>query len=218
MLLDDDLVARFKEVPTSLVTDAFLRLGISGWMDEVLPLSMGMRVFGRARTLDYGPIGQVPKLAASTYKVISWIDLGEVLVVGAGGTHDNLFGDNGISFALRSGLAGLVTDSKTRDRAGMQELGFPVFSRGAAARPPMEVEPHTFDQEIACGGVTVRPGDLIVGDDDGVVVIPAERAAEVLYQIEDIAGLEEAIGEVIAKGGSVAEIEAAVARKKVVRA
>jgi regulator of RNase E activity RraA len=214
---NEDLVVRFEEIPTSLVTDAFLRLGISGWMDEVLPLSVGMRVFGRARTLAYGPVGQAPKLAASTYKVISWINPGEVLVVGAGGTHDNLFGDNGISFAQRLRLAGLVTDSKTRDREGMRKLGFPVFSRGAATRPPMEVEPHTFDQNIICGGVTVRPGDLILGDDDGVVVVPAEKIAEVLYQIEDLAKLEDAIGEVIVKGGSVAEIEAAVARKKVVR-
>ncbi|MDR1710367.1 MAG: hypothetical protein LBR58_00660 [Propionibacteriaceae bacterium] len=215
--MSDDLAARFAGIPTALVTDAFLRLGLAGWMDEVLPLARGMRVAGRARTLAYGPVGAAPKLTASTYQVISQIAPGEILVVGAGGTHDNLFGDNGIAFAQRQGLGGLVTDSKTRDREGMRELGFPVFSRGAATRPPVEVEPQAFDSPIECGGVPVSPGDIIVGDDDGIVVVPAARAADVLYQIEDLADLEDAVGEVIARGGSVVEIEAAVARKKLLR-
>ncbi|MCA1216941.1 RraA family protein [Streptomyces sp. 8L] len=215
--IGDEILARFRDIPTSLVTDAFLRLGLSGWMDEILPLAAGSRVAGRARTLAFGPTRRSGKLDASMYELLSRIAGGEVLVMGAGGTHDNLLGDNMATFAHRSGVAGIVTDSKTRDRAGQRALGMPLFSRGAGVRPPIEVEPQAFDVAISCGGAQVRPGDIVLGDDDGVVVIPAERAADVLHEIEDIIEIEEAVGRLIANGGGVREIEQQVAKKKTPR-
>lgn len=217
---DDPTVARFEDIPTSLVTDAFLRLGLTGWMDDVLPTAPGTRIAARARTLAWGPVRGDGRLGESMYAVMSRVGPGEVLVMGTGGTHDNLLGDNMASFAQRQGLAGIVTDSRTRDRDGIRELGergLAVFSRGAGVRPPTEVEPREFDVPITCGGAQVRPGDIVVADNDGVVVIPADRADDVLYQIEDIAGIEQVIGTVIAAGGSLADIEEQVARKKVVR-
>jgi 4-hydroxy-4-methyl-2-oxoglutarate aldolase len=214
---DDPVIQRFKDVPTGLITDAFLRLGLSGWMDGVLPLASGSRISGRARTLAWGPVRRSGKLAASIYALMSQISPGEVLVMGAGGTHDNLLGDNIATFAHRAGIAGIITDSNTRDRNGMRKLGLPVFSRGAAVRPPIEVEPRDFDVAISCGGAQVRPGDIIIGDDDGVIVIPADRANDVLYQIEEIAEIEEGISKVIKSGGSVREIEQQVARKRDIR-
>lgn len=216
-LSNDLIVERFTHVTTGLVTDAFLRLGLTGWMEDVLPVVPGSHIAARARTLAWGPARKEGKLASSMYAIISRIAPGEVLVMGTGGTTDNLIGDNIATFAKRSGLAGVVTDSRTRDRAGMRALGMPVFSRGAAVRPPTEVEPYDLDVVVACGGAQVRPGDVIVADDDGVVVIPAERAEDVLYQIEEIVEIEKAVGETIAATGQVAEIEAQVARKKVVR-
>jgi regulator of RNase E activity RraA len=215
---DDTILARFRDLQTGLVTDAFLRLGINGWMDEVLPLAPGSRIVARARTVAFGPVRRSGRLAASMYALISRIRPGEVMVIGSGQTHDNLLGDNMGTFAHRSGLAGIVTDSKTRDRNGLRELGMPVFSRGAGVRPPIEVELRDFDVVIDCGGAQVRPGDIIVGDDDGVVVVPAERAEEVLYQIDDIIEVEKSIGKTIKGGGTVADIERQVAKKKVVKA
>lgn len=214
---NDPVVERFAHIATGLVTDAFLRLGLTGWMEGVLPAAPGSHIAGRARTLAWGPVRKEGRLASSMYAIISRVAPGEVLVMGTGGTTDNLIGDNIATFAERSGLAGVVTDSRTRDRAGMRALGMPVFSRGAAVRPPTGVEPYDLDVVVACGGAQVRPGDVIVGDDDGVVVIPAERAEDVLYQIEEIVEIEKAIGETIAAGGDIAAIEAQVGRKKVVR-
>lgn len=214
---NDPIVERFAHVTTGLVTDAFLRLGLTGWMEDVLPVVPGSHIAARARTLAWGPARKEGTLASSMYAIISRIASGEVLVMGAGGTTDNLIGDNIATFAKRSGLAGVVTDSRTRDRAGMRALGMPVFSRGAGVRPPTEVEPYDLDVVVACGGAQVRPGDVIVADDDGVVVVPAERAEDVLYQIEEIVEIEKAVGETIAATGEVAAIEAQVARKKVVR-
>jgi 4-hydroxy-4-methyl-2-oxoglutarate aldolase len=213
----DDLVARFHDISTGLITDAFLRLGINGWMDTVLPLAPGSRLVGRARTIAYGPVRRSGKVKESMYFLISRVEPGEVLVIGSGGTHDNLLGDNMGTFAHRCGIAGIVTDSKTRDRNGLREIGMPIFSRGAAVRPPIEVEPRAYDVDVECGGAQVRPGDIIVGDDDGVVVVPAERVEEVLYQIADIIEIEKGIGLAIKSGASVADIERQVAKKKVVK-
>ena len=213
----DPILERFRDIPTALVTDAFLRLGFRGWMDGVLPLVAGSRITGRARTLAWRPVTGSGGLGESMYSLISRISGGEVLVMGTGGTHDNLLGDNMATFAHRTGLVGIVTDSRTRDRDGMRRLGLPIFSRGAAVRPPTEVEPREFDVPVSCGGAQVRPGDIVVADDDGVIVIAAERAEDVLYQLADIAEIEKDVGAVIKGGGSVREIEQQVARKKVLR-
>jgi regulator of RNase E activity RraA len=213
----DPVLERFSGIATGLVTDAFLRLGLSGWMDEVLPLAPGSRIAARARTLAFGPVRGDGRLSASMYALTSRVSAGEVLVLGTGETHDNLLGDNIATFALRAGLAGIVTDSKTRDRRGIRSLGLPVFSRGAAVRPPTEVEPYELDVTISCGGAQVRPGDIVIGDDDGVVVVPADRAADVLYQIDDITQIETEIAAAIRGGHSVTDIERQVARKRVCR-
>ncbi len=210
-------LARFQSIPTGLITDAFLRLGISGWMDEVLPLVPGTRVVGRARTIAYGAVRRTGRLDKSMYALMARLDPGDVMVIGSGGTHDNLLGGNMGGFARRSDLAGIVTDSKTRDRAGLRALGMPLFSRGAGVRPPIEVELRDADVVIECGGAQVRPGDIVVGDDDGVVVVPADRADDVLYQVDDLIGFEEGIDKAIKGGKSVQEIETQVANKKVVR-
>lgn len=213
---DDPTVARFRGIDTSLVTDAFQRLGIYGWMDGVLPLVQGTRIAARARPLAFGPARRTGRLQANMYQIISRINPGEALVVGSGATHDNLLGSNMATFARRSGLAGIITDSKTRDRAELRELGLAVFSSGAAVWPPIHVEMRDFDVTVDCGGTQVRPGDIVVGDDDGVVVIRADRAGEVLYQIEDIAKADTALAETIRKGGTLDEILAkAVAKRKV---
>jgi 4-hydroxy-4-methyl-2-oxoglutarate aldolase len=211
-------IARFQTIPTGLITDAFLRLGLSGWMDGVLPLAPGSRVVGRARTIAYGPIRRAGKPTETMYALMSRMTAGDVMVMASGGTHDNLLGSNMGTFAQRCGLGGIVTDSRTRDRADLRTLGLPVFSRGAGVRPPIEVELSAWDVDVDCGGAQVRPGDIVVGDDDGVIVVPADRTEEVLYQIDDLIAAEEAIGRTIREGGSLRDIEAQLTRKRVLKA
>jgi regulator of RNase E activity RraA len=189
------LIERFQKLPTGVITDAFLRLGIGGWMDEVLPLVPGSRIVGRARTVAFGPIRRSGKVSQSMYALMSRLSPGDILVIGSGGTHDNLLGENMGTFAHRCGLAGIVTDSKTRDRNGLRELGMPVFSRGAGVRPPIKVEPRAFDVALDCGRAQVRPGDI-------------------LFQIEDLLTAEERISKAIKGGATLEEIEAFVSKKK----
>ena len=106
---------------------------------------------------------------------------GTVLVIDGGGEVGcALWGDKMSKLALDRGLAGLVVDGAVRDVDGIEALGFPVFAVATTPTPPARDRDGELDVEISCGGLTVRPGDYVVGDADGVVVVPAERHDEIL--------------------------------------
>ena len=99
----------------------------------------------------------------------------------AGGfTEQGLFGDVMASSAKGLGLAGLVTDGGVRDASTIAEIGFPVFSRSISVKGTVKESLGPVGQPVVLGGVTVNPGDLVIGDDDGVVVIPQAEIAAVL--------------------------------------
>jgi regulator of RNase E activity RraA len=116
---------------------------------------------------------------------------GAVLVIaGPGATTRALIGEMiGIKAAAR-GLAGFVIDGAARDIAELEALGVAVFSRGQTPAGPFKTGPYELLPTVAIGGVVVHPGDAVVGDRDGVVVVPRERAAEVLARAEEIAAGE----------------------------
>lgn len=208
-----------REAGTGVVSDAMMRLGLHGWMDGLHPIGGGERfACGRARTLLFGPKRGEGGWSKTMYATIAGLNAGEILVFGAGGTKENLMGDNMAGFATRHGLAAMVTDSPVRDSAGIAALSMPVFAAGPAVRLPMTIEPVALDVPITCGGAQVRPGDVIVANEDGVLVIPSARLADVIHQVEDILVIEADLQKAIASGAPLAEIEAQVKRKKLLRA
>lgn len=111
---------------------------------------------------------------------------GSVIVIDAGGELERaLWGDRMARLASERGIAGLVIDGAVRDVDGIEALAFPVFAAGCCPTPPNRDQPGGLRIEITCGGMRVRPGDIIYGDTDGVVVIPAERHHEVLSRLPD---------------------------------
>ncbi|MGX5717539.1 RraA family protein [Arthrobacter sp. MAHUQ-56] len=117
---------------------------------------------------------------------------GDVLVINAlGGTTRAVFGDLLAEVCLAVGIAGVIIDGLTRDRATIEALGLPLWSRGVSPAGPAKFGPGAVSTPIACGGVVVRPGDLVVADDDGVAVVPAERTDEILYRLQKIDQFEE---------------------------
>ena len=93
-------------------------------------------------------------------------------------------------------VGGLVTDGSVRDTAELKDYGFPVFAHSSTAKQgPAVMQPWAVNEVISCGGVVVRPGDAIIGDDDGVVVVPAVMAERVL----EIAAEREEVEQVIKK-------------------
>ncbi|MFE7835115.1 ribonuclease activity regulator RraA [Streptomyces sp. NPDC057474] len=179
-------------------------------IDGVRPTRPGARFVGRARTLRYVPLRE--DLFAdyggglnAQKRAIDSILPGEVLVMDARGEAGS--GTIGDILALRAqvrGAAGIVTDGGVRDAATVATLDMPVFAQ--CAHPAVLGRKHVpwdTDVAVACGGATVLPGDIIVGDDDGVVVIPPSIAARILATSVEQERREAFITEQVRAGASV---------------
>ncbi len=120
------------------------------------------------------------------HKSLDVIEPGDVVIVDAGGSTMNaVLGDLVSTKAKHRGAAGFVVDGLVRDLPGIQELNFPVFARGTSPIGPLHRGPGEINFAICCGGIVVNPGDLIVGDAMGVVVIPQAIAAELLVRLQE---------------------------------
>ena len=205
-------------MPTAIITDVFLRLHLHGWMEGVLPVRPDSHLAGRARTLRFAPVRGADGPSTSIYAFIRSLEPGDVLVFGTDRTEDNLLGDNIARAAQVHGLAGIVTDSHNRDNADIAQLAMPVFSRGPAVRPPVNVELADYDVPVSCADTQVRPGDIILGDRDGVLVIPASRLEAVLHQAEDVMAVEVELAAAVDGQAPLEAIAAILRRKKALRA
>jgi regulator of RNase E activity RraA len=126
--------------------------------------------------------------------------LAEVLVIATNGGSRAVFGELFATEARRRGLAGIVADGRCRDLRGLRRIGLPVFARGTTPRSGTTVSRAAPGARIACGCVEVSPGDIVFGDDDGVLIATAERIAAALATAELIARSERAILAAQARG------------------
>ncbi len=215
MALTEEQRKRLATVDQGIISDVMTRLGIFGWMDAVRPINgLNGGVVGVARTLLYGPKRGSDGLSKSTYAIVESLNPGDILVIAGGGTSDNLIGDNVVNFAKNRGLAAIVADSMVRDGAGMSQISLPVFSRGITARIPVGMEAMALDVPVVCAGAQVRPGDILVGGLDGLLVLPPSRLSDVFRELEDVEKAEAEMQALIASGASAAAIEPALKWKK----
>jgi 4-hydroxy-4-methyl-2-oxoglutarate aldolase len=105
---------------------------------------------------------------------------GDVIVVEAGDEEMAVAGGNVCAIAQRRGVAGFIIDGVIRDVGESRDRGFPLFARGRSPIPAGKKGPGHINAPIRCGGVVVSPGDMVVADEEGIVVVPATRAAEIL--------------------------------------
>jgi 4-hydroxy-4-methyl-2-oxoglutarate aldolase len=120
-------------------------------------------------------------------------EAGDVLVIATNGSSRAVFGELFATEARRRGLAGIVADGFCRDLRGLRGIGLPVFARGTTPRSGTTMSRAALRARIACGGVEVSPGDLVFGDDDGLLIATAERIAAALETAEMIGRSEQAI-------------------------
>jgi regulator of RNase E activity RraA len=125
---------------------------------------------------------------------------GDVLVIAANGGSRAVFGELFATEASRRGLAGIVADGFCRDLRGLLQIGLPVFARGTTPRAGSTVARAPLGTTVVCGGVEVSPGDVVFGDDDGVLVATPKRIAAALETAELIARGERAILAAQARG------------------
>jgi regulator of RNase E activity RraA len=167
------LIAPFRGVPAGNVCDAMDRLGAMDY--RIKPLDPASRLCGPALTVRTRPGDNL-----MVWKAIDVAKPGDVLVVGTYGfTTTSTFGENVVKSAQAKGLAGIVCDGMCRDASGIRVTGLPSFALGFVPSSPSKDGPGEIGGPISCGGVPVHPGDLIVGDEDGVVVVPLGDLASV---------------------------------------
>ena len=192
-LLPADVIARAERLNVALLLDglkaAKIEIPGGGCMAmEIMPVERGMKVVGTAMTVETDNGDNFPIHVAS-YSVK---EDGYVMVIdGKGYAGRAYFGDLIMGACQAAGFKGMVIDGCTRDRDGNVELGFPVYSRGFMPRGPIKKDEGNINTPIMCGGVKVEPGDLVVGDSDGVCVIPREHIETVLSEAEKKLAYEE---------------------------
>ena len=200
--ISDSTLEVLRGIPTQTLIDG---LWVKGWpmsmIEGARPLQPGQKMVGRAVTLRFVP--HRPDLAqdkpkgdqSAEYVAFELCGPGEVLVIDAlGWQYSSIGGDIKFMRLMQRQVGGLVTDGAVRDSVTLKQYGFPVYSASSTAKQgPAEFWPWQVNDAIQCGGVLVRPGDAIVGDDDGAVVVPRAVVDEVITIAREREEVEEVI-------------------------
>jgi 4-hydroxy-4-methyl-2-oxoglutarate aldolase len=168
-----EALARLAELDVATVHEAS---GRTGNLDaRIRPIQTGVTIAGRAVTAQCHPGDNL-----AIHRAVLEAGPHDVLVVAAGGHLAGYWGEILAVAAQARGVIGLVIDGGCRDTAALRRLGFPVWSAGVSVHGTVKTVPGWVNEPVVVGGVIVRTGDYVLADDDGVVVVPAERIEEVL--------------------------------------
>lgn len=198
--LSADELAAWRGVEAAEASDCLDRgMAMVGAMGSIAP---GMRILGQART-----VSCVVADNSAVQAAISLAGPGEVLVIAAQGYTDTaVFGGLMARAAKARGVGGIVVDGAVRDAEEIAGLGFACFARGAVPRGPHKGSGGEVDGDVTCAGARVSPGDLIIGDGDGVAVVPLAKLEQTLEKVRALKQKEAAAAESLKNGGSLAEI------------
>ena len=173
---DRELVEQFRGLPSSNINDEMNRLFNMNANITLMNPEKAKHMVGTAFTV-HAPIGDNLFL----HYALDLAQPGDVIVVDGGGYANRAFaGEIMMTFAQDKGIAGVVVDGCMRDSDGMKNLTMPVYSVGVTPQGPYKNGPGEINTAVSCGGQVVFPGDILVGDADGIVVIHKQDAAEVL--------------------------------------
>jgi len=196
--MDEEMIELLREVSTPNISDAMHRKGA---MKDVLPINPGTKIVGSAIT--------VQTFEGDWAKSVEAIDLAgpeNVIVIYNGSNYISCWGGLATLSSKMKGIGGVVIDGAVRDVDEIRDIGYPIF---ASAITPNAGEPKGMGEinaEITCGGQFVKPGDFIVGDDCGVVVIPRERAYEIARRAKEVEKTESRLYEEIKRGKTLSQV------------
>ena len=178
MTSNDELLARLRLIDTASLSDSNKALHVLP--SAIQPLSQGLRMAGRAVTANAND---------DLMSVIGALDIagpGDILVIAAGVSNLAVTGELFGTEAFRRGCAGIVIDGFSRDTAAVRRLGLPFYSRGVTPKAPGAVKVPEVQVPVMIGDVLVNPGDLLVGDDDGIIVGSVADFAAIIDKAEAI--------------------------------
>lgn len=200
MSVPDEVLSALAGLATPTLANAIDAVGAGGVMAPgIQAVGPGLKCVGRALTVreTTGPYGS---FAVEDFRVGDFLDAagpGDVIVVANGGAPVSTWGGMASFAARHRGIEGLVVDGAVRDREEILQFGFPVFSAHVVPTPGKgRLKVEAIGEPVICGGVRVAPGDVIVADGSGVVVLPVDKAAEIAvlaaqYAADDASALNE---------------------------
>ena len=179
------VLAAFAGVPTGFVTDAMNGRGALDY--RIKPLAAPKEVMvGVAMTCECGPADNLALFGA-----LATAEAGDVLLAATDGfTETSVTGDLLLGMAKNRGLKGIVTDGVARDVPGILAVGLPLYCIGVNPNSPARNGPGTVGHPIVIGGVAVSPGDIVIGDGDGIVIVPRVDVEAVLKRLENVKAAE----------------------------
>lgn len=182
--VSNEVMEQYAAISTTIIGDA---LGRFHTMTSIRHYNKpGTRMVGSALT--------VRTIVGDNLMIHKAIDLGQpgdvIIVEGGGDLGRALLGEIMSKIGQKKGISGYVVDGAIRDAEAIKEMEFPVFAKGVNPAGPYKEGPGQINVGITCAGASVNPGDLIVGDDDGVVVIPYELVSETLLEAQKICAKE----------------------------
>jgi 4-hydroxy-4-methyl-2-oxoglutarate aldolase len=193
---DAKTLAAFKDAPTGFVVDA---IGRAGALDHrIRPVWKGPHFVGSAL-----PVWTTARDNLAPYAAITFAKPGDVMLIATGAYEGAaVIGDVVVGMMRNAGIAAAVTDGLVRDVQGIAEVGIPVYARGLTPNSPFKHGPGTIGLPIAIGGQAVEAGDLVVGDGDGVVIVPRWRIAEAAAELAAIRDKESGMDALVKSGAT----------------
>jgi RraA family protein len=192
---DKSLVEAFSNLPVANIDDCLNRL--SAVHQDIRPVNKA-KLLGTAFTVKV-PEGD----NLMFHKAMDMAKEGDVIVIDAGGcTNRSIFGELMINYCKIRGLAGVIVDGSIRDYDALSILDFPVYARGITPNGPYKNGPGEINTIISFGGQVVRPGDIVVGDTDGILFIHPEEAEELLSKVQNVSKKEEEIMKTMVEDGT----------------
>ena len=210
MTRDLALIDRLERLHPAVVSDCLDRLGHRAQVlaPHIRPLSRDTKVAGYASTVHCVDVDAVPPDRDDWYRgelsAVDALEPGDVMVVST--CRGSYWGELLATASRHRGARGVVADAYTRDTLALIELGFPTFAAGIHCADSLgRIDVDAVGTRIVCGGVEIGPGDLVLGDYDGVVVIPAELGEQVVELAEEKLAGEDLVREKLAEGMPVSE-------------
>ncbi|MDA4129190.1 MAG: 4-carboxy-4-hydroxy-2-oxoadipate aldolase/oxaloacetate decarboxylase [Thaumarchaeota archaeon] len=168
---------------------------------QIKPIGRGMKVTGPAVTVDCFPADNI-----TVHRAMTLCSPGDVLVVNGRSSSSAMFGSQMAHQSVHTGIAGIVVDGAVRDSEELRKMGFACFARFVSGMGAAKNTPGSINVPIQCGGVLVNPGDVIVGDDDGVVVVPSRKLQGVIELAKKRENKEAEARELYAMGSTSMEL------------
>jgi regulator of RNase E activity RraA len=210
-----ELVEGFRSVGTSTLGDILDGMGLKGVVTGIRPIKQGTTLVGPAVTVKQvsGVVGTYGIEDFPIGRVIEYGKPGDVLVFDNGGKAISTWGGLASTAAKTKGIEGAVIDGGCRDADQIAELNFPVFTRHITPTTgKTRIKILELNGIIECGGIRVRPGDIMVADGTGIVVVPQEKAHDILEKAQEAEKAEERFVEQVKKGKTFLEAQKSTGR------